>query len=140
MANGLTALKVEKITVKGRYPDGDGLYLQVGPTGSKAWMLRYQLDSKERFMALGSVKTFSLKEARERAKKARQQLADKIDPIEARKKSARKIKLEAGRLETEPACPLVGHILPRPNVSPCGDLNLVPRVASQGSSRTNPSG
>jgi hypothetical protein len=31
-----------------------------------------------------------------------------------------------------------GHILPRPNVSPCGDLNLVPRVASQGSIQVAP--
>jgi integrase len=84
LANGLTALKVEKLRHQGRYPDGDGLYLQIGPTGSKAWMFRYQLDGRERFMGLGSVKAFSLKEARERARRSRQLLADGLDPIEHR--------------------------------------------------------
>jgi integrase len=80
----LTALKVEKLTAPGRYPDGDGLFLQVGKTGSKSWLLRYQLNYRERYMGLGSAKNFSLKEARERARKARQQLDDGVDPIEAR--------------------------------------------------------
>lgn len=84
MANGLTALRVAKIKGQGRYPDGDGLYLQVGPNGNKSWLLRYQIRGRERFMGLGPVKTFSLKEARERARKARQLLVDDIDPIEAR--------------------------------------------------------
>jgi len=80
----LTALKVAKIKEPGRYPDGDGLYLQIGPTGSKSWLFRYQVDGRERFMGLGSTKAFSLKEARERARRARQLLADGIDPIEHR--------------------------------------------------------
>jgi integrase len=84
MTNGLTALKVEKLKNPGRYPDGDGLYLQVGPTGAKSWLLRYQLDGKERFMGLGSARNFTLKEARERARRSRQLLDDGIDPIEAR--------------------------------------------------------
>ena len=42
MTNGLTALKVEKLKNPGRDPDADGLYLQVGPTGAKSWLLRYQ--------------------------------------------------------------------------------------------------
>jgi integrase len=84
MANGLTALRVTKIEAQGRYPDGDGLYLQVGGNGNKSWLLRYQIGGRERFMGLGSVKNFSLKEARERARKARQLLDDGVDPIEAR--------------------------------------------------------
>lgn len=84
MAQRLTALKVEKLKQPGRYADGDGLYLQIGPNGAKAWLFRYQLDGRERFMGLGSVKAFSLKEARERARKARQLHADGIDPIEHR--------------------------------------------------------
>src|ERR1700674_4084797 len=84
MANGLTALRVAKLKAKGRYFDRDGLYLQVGPTGSKSWLLRYQVGGRERYMGLGSVKNFSLAEARERARGARQQLSDQIDPIEHR--------------------------------------------------------
>ena len=84
MANVLTALKVAKLKEQGRHHDQHGLYLQIGPTGSKSWLLRFALGGKERFMGLGSVRTFSLKEARVRARRARQQLADGLDPIEAR--------------------------------------------------------
>jgi integrase len=85
MASGrLTALRVKTLKAKGRYPDGDGLFLQIGPTGAKSWLLRYQLNHRERYMGLGPVKNFTLKEARERARKARQLLSDGIDPIEHR--------------------------------------------------------
>ena len=38
----LTAITVSKITARGMYPDGCGLYLRVGPTGAKAWVFRFQ--------------------------------------------------------------------------------------------------
>src|SRR5690606_27446033 len=66
-----------------------GLYLQVGRTGSKSWLLRYELNGRERFHGLGSVNDFTLKEARERARRARQLLADGIDPIEHRQAEKR---------------------------------------------------
>ena len=81
----LTAVQVQKMTEPGRYADGNGLYLQIAPGGSKQWLLRYMRDDVARQMGLGSVSVFSLKEARERARKFRQQLADGIDPIDARK-------------------------------------------------------
>ena len=88
----LTALQVTREVRPGRYADGDGLYLQVSPTGSKSWVYRYRsgghLSSKgrplSREMGLGPFPTFSLGEARKRAQEARQKLSDGIDPIEAR--------------------------------------------------------
>ncbi len=90
--NKLSATEVAKKTKPGRYGDGGGLYLQVSSYGSKAWVFRYMLDGKARHMGLGSVDTFSLKEARERARQARQLVADGNDPIEtkrAKRSSAR---------------------------------------------------
>jgi integrase len=81
---GLTEKRIAKLRDKGRYLDTDGLYLQVGPTGSKSWLLRFELNHRERFMGLGKLSDFTLVEARERARKARQLLADGIDPIEKR--------------------------------------------------------
>jgi integrase len=86
---GLTVKRVERVKEPGRYGDGNGLYLQVTKKtknggGVKSWLLRYERDGRERFMGLGPVHTFSLDEARERAKQARQQLIDGIDPIDAR--------------------------------------------------------
>jgi hypothetical protein len=38
--NRLTGLDVRQMTTTGLYPDGGGLYLQVGPTGTKSWIPR----------------------------------------------------------------------------------------------------
>jgi integrase len=75
------------------YGDGGGLYLQVARGGSKSWIFRYRFKGHTskagkplaREMGLGSVDAFGLAEARERARRQRQLLADGIDPIEARK-------------------------------------------------------
>ena len=96
----LTTKRVESLRKKpGRYldggDDGRGLYLQVTPGGA-SWLLRYERGLKlsrktgkpipgERWLGLGALADFSLKEARQRARKARQQLADGIDPLEAKK-------------------------------------------------------
>jgi hypothetical protein len=74
----------------GRYLDGGksgerGLYLIVAGETAAHWELRYQLNGRSRWMGLGSARTFGLLEARERAKRERQRLADKIDPLEVRR-------------------------------------------------------
>ncbi|MDP3799212.1 MAG: integrase arm-type DNA-binding domain-containing protein [Polaromonas sp.] len=69
----------------GYYLDGQGLYLQVAPGGSRSWVLRYTLNKKAREMGLGSFDTFGLAKARERAQHFRQLVADGIDPIEHRR-------------------------------------------------------
>ena len=107
----LTALQIAKLTAKGRYPDGNGLFLTIGPSGAKSWLLRFQLNGRERYMGLGSVKNFTLKEARERARKARQLLDDGIDPIErsAWMRRLRELSMSDPRYcqqETRARCPL----------------------------------
>ncbi|MGH6676108.1 MAG: integrase arm-type DNA-binding domain-containing protein, partial [Xanthobacteraceae bacterium] len=87
----LTVKRVAKLLragVPGRYLDrGDGrsgnqydpvkgLYLVVNSPTSAAWEMRYQLRGKTRFMGLGSVRDFSLVQARDRARAARRQQAD----------------------------------------------------------------
>jgi integrase len=81
----LSALQVSRLSVPGVYPDGQGLYLQVGKTGTKSWLLRYSLDKKEHWMGLGSAKTFTLAEARVRAVEQRKLLADGINPLVVRR-------------------------------------------------------
>lgn len=80
----LTVKRVERLREPGRYLDGRGLYLQIISKTNRSWLLRYQRDGRERWMGLGAVADFTLDEARERARKARQQLTDGIDPLEAR--------------------------------------------------------
>jgi integrase len=75
--------------VPGRYGDGAGLYLQVGPTGTKSWLLRYMLNGRSREMGLGPVPLISLAEARVRATACRKQLIDGLDPLD--QKAAQKL-------------------------------------------------
>jgi len=65
--------------------DGGGLYLEVTPSGGKLWRHKYRFGGKEKRIALGAYPEITLKEARARHAEARKQLANGIDPGEARK-------------------------------------------------------
>ena len=83
--NELSAAKVAKISEPGVYGDGGGLYLQVSKWRTKSWLFRFMIDGRSRYMGLGSVATFGLAEAREKARACRQLLHEGIDPIEQRR-------------------------------------------------------
>src|SRR5712664_2161871 len=92
----LNVKKVNKLSKPGRYGDGAGLYAQVTTTG-RSWVFRYELRGKERWMGLGPLCDFSLDEARERARNARQLLRDGLDPLDARKAERAAQALEAAK-------------------------------------------
>jgi integrase len=81
----LTVKKIAKLTERGRYFDRDGLYLQVQSPTNRSWLLRYAMDGRERWLGLGALRNFTLAEARERARAARQLVSDGRDPIAAKK-------------------------------------------------------
>lgn len=93
----LTKLQVDNLKEPGRYGDGDGLWLHIGPTGAKSWVLRYSRNKRAREMGLGPVSLFSLKEARERAREARRLLYDGIDPLDQRRAEREAAQLDAAR-------------------------------------------
>lgn len=70
---GLTALQVRNAK-PGRHGDGRGLYLVVREGGSRAWVLRAQVDNKRRDLGLGSASRLSLAEARNKAAEFRTKL------------------------------------------------------------------
>jgi integrase len=74
-----------------------GLLLQISDSGAKSWVLRYERHGKERMMGLGSASEFSLKDARERARAARQLLADGVDPLAAKRANRQAAKLAEAR-------------------------------------------
>lgn len=101
----LTAKRVERLRkTPGRYLDERGLYLQVNSPGRASWILRYERGDVEHMLGLGSTADFTLKEARERARKARQFLADGIDPIKAKKAAKVKRAAEAAKQMTFKEC------------------------------------
>ena len=85
----LTAARVRTETQPGRHNDGDGLYLFVRSGGSKSWVLRYRDGQRLRDMGLGAYPEVSLAEARERARKARENRRDGVDPIASRRAQRR---------------------------------------------------
>ena len=56
----LNALSVKTISKPGRHGDGDGLYLNVAPSGTKSWVQRIVVNGKRRDIGLGSYSTVSL--------------------------------------------------------------------------------
>jgi len=100
----LSDLKIRKAQESGYLSDGGGLYLQVSPSLSKSWVFRYVLNGRAREMGLGSLRTFGLRDARDRAEKCRQLLADGIDPIENRKAGRQDQLLSAARIVTFGQC------------------------------------
>jgi len=81
----LTAVKIRSLSESGRYSDGDGLFLQVGPTGTKRWLLRVQAKGERRDFGLGSLRDVSLADARDAAYAMRRKIAQGIDPIAERR-------------------------------------------------------
>jgi integrase len=67
-----------------KHTDGQGLYLLVKAAG-KYWRMDYRYANKRKTLALGVYPEVSLAKARQRRDKAREQLADGIDPSEAKR-------------------------------------------------------
>lgn len=78
-----------------KVPDGDGLRLDVQPTGSGWWRLRYRFGGKEGMLSLGTYPEVGLALARERRDEARRLIAAGIDPSAARKAEKSKKAAEA---------------------------------------------
>lgn len=103
MVGKLTSMAVSKTQAPGLYGDGGCLWLQVTP-GGKSWTFRFSIRGRVREMGLGSVATFSLSEARDRAREARKLVADGIDPIEARKAQRSQQAMDAAKSLTFDEC------------------------------------
>jgi integrase len=61
--------------------DGQGLYLEIKPSGSKLWRFKYRFDGREMVpLSFGAYPDVSLQKARELRAQARATLVDGIDP------------------------------------------------------------
>jgi integrase len=81
-----TAIRKTKPTDKPfKLFDERGLFLLVVPSGGKWWRFRYRFDGKNKLLSMGVYPDVPLTKARDRREKARQLLADGIDPGEQRK-------------------------------------------------------
>ncbi len=81
--------------------DGGGLFLVVGKTGTRLWRFVYTFETTRKKIALGAYPGVTLETARRAAEKARENIANGIDPGEIRsedKKAKQILKLNAGRV------------------------------------------
>lgn len=76
--------------------DGEGMFLQVMPHGSKLWRLKYRFGGKENLLSLGAYPETSLAEAREKRITLRKILKEGKDPSFEKKEQKRQSLLNAG--------------------------------------------
>ncbi len=100
----LSAMEVTKQTRPGLYADGGGLWLQVTNTQSKSWCFRFMLNGRTREMGLGSLHTFDLATAREKARKCRELVKEGTDPIERRNAERARALVDANSAKTFDEC------------------------------------
>jgi integrase len=84
----LSLTGVRAATRPGLLGDGDGLFLVVGKTGSKSWIVRVQKHGRRRDIGIGSASKVPLSKARERARQVREWVEDGLDPVFEKRKAA----------------------------------------------------
>ena len=80
-----TVRELDRLTERGRYACGHGLYLQISEWNTRAWIFRYRHGGRARHVGLGSCLYKSLKEARDEAIEYRRMLARGVDPLDTKR-------------------------------------------------------
>jgi integrase len=65
--------------------DGGGLYVEIKPTGTKLWRLRYRLAGRENVFAIGDYRLIGLAEARAKRDEAKRLIKEGVHPSHQRK-------------------------------------------------------
>ncbi len=83
----LTDIVVKKLSKAGRHTDDQtkGLHLWVKATGQKYWIFRYTNQDKRPSLSFGSYPEVGLRQARDKAIEARNQINKGIDPLQEKK-------------------------------------------------------
>src|SRR3546814_10415079 len=71
-----------------RTADAHGLCIEVAPTGSKLWRLRYRYAGKAKMISLGAWPLVTLAAARMKRDDARRLLLEGVDPVEQKRGDA----------------------------------------------------
>lgn len=81
--------------------DAQGLYIQVMPSGSKHWKMKYRFDGREKKLSFGEYPRVSLRDARDLRDEARNQLTKGIDPSHEKRRNRLRGNVAAGNSFTD---------------------------------------
>lgn len=87
IAREMSPIEVRRLNTPGYHAVGgvSGLLLQVTRTGGRSWILRFRIGDKRRDLGLGPFPDVTLAQAREKARAARDLIAQGLDPVESRR-------------------------------------------------------
>ena len=87
IAREMSPIEVRRLNTPGYHAVGgvSGLLLQVTRTGGRSWILRFRIGDKRRDLGLGPFPDVTLAQAREKARAARELIAQGLDPVESRR-------------------------------------------------------
>jgi Arm DNA-binding domain len=97
----ITALRLGKLTKPGRYPVGEGVYLQVTGEAGRSWVFRYERHKRAHWMGLGPCALITLAEARQKGRDARRLLLDGVDPLAERKRKRAQAGTDAAKAPSD---------------------------------------
>jgi integrase len=97
---------VKQAKTPGYLSDGNGLVLQITPSGTKSWLYRYRAPATGRIreMGLGSEAAVSLAAARQKVDEAQRQRCAGLDPIDVKRQREAQAKIDAAKGRTFKWC------------------------------------
>jgi integrase len=105
-ARELTALEVRRLVQPGLHFVGGvaGLALQVTGSGARSWILRAVVGASRRDIGLGGFPDVPLQDARESARRTREQIVAGVDPVEQRRLAKQRLIADQARAMDFEAC------------------------------------
>lgn len=106
IARERSAIEVKRLKKPGFYAVGvvAGLHLNVKPTGGRSWILRTTVGTLRRDIGLGPYPEVPLAMAIDKARSAKEQIRLGVDPVEARKGAAARLRAIQGNAVTFDQC------------------------------------
>lgn len=105
-ARELSALEVKRLSSPGLHAVGGvaGLHLQIQPSGGRSWILRTTVGARRVDMGLGGFPDVPLVAARDRAREARDLIAQGIDPVQQKRETRAALMAASAKVLTFDEC------------------------------------
>ena len=89
MPRDLTARQVAALTKPGFHRVARGLYIQIRPPASRAWLFRYSRNGRNVWLGLGRVDIVTMEAAKRKVLEYQRMRDDKLDPLTEKRRAKR---------------------------------------------------